>query len=454
MIEIEEKHNRNEVYFTYSVIEGNTKTLIRKVHIKSIQIKDENNITYFMLYDSNEKVNRDVFRYVNYYLNDKSYHTKELASNALKMLFTYIELFDIDYKNINLEEAKKLKLMLYGDSIHSGNIKINLINRRKIDTVNSYISVYRAFYDYIGIKESPFNKKYSTTGLRDFFYSDYNKNDRYVLSNKTNKSTQKVPMYIRVKDMTKILSVIREKYSIREEIIVRLMYECGLRIGEVLGLTLEDIIESKIDIDDRNYDIGEIIIRNRLTDESYQMAKTCLIPKSKTEYKGKNYNTENIGYQKVYPTLVLISKIDEYIDEIYNKLTKKTQENYINFSKADVVGDGEGLEGDNFYLFINKNGKRLHKSGWNKILREIFLESGLKVDVDSRKHNLNHRFRHGYAMFLKQYRGVSQVDLMYALRHKSITSVEAYFRPTDEDLYIANENAVLSMYEVCPMLKL
>lgn len=37
------------------------------------------------------------------------------------------------------------------------------------------------------------------------------------------------------------MSLIEDKYTLREKIIVKLMYEYGLRIGEVLGLTLEDI---------------------------------------------------------------------------------------------------------------------------------------------------------------------------------------------------------------------
>lgn len=49
---------------------------------------------------------------------------------------------------------------------------------------------------------------------------------------------------------------------------------------------------------------------------------------SKRSYNGKNYNTENIGYQKVYPTKLLVRKINEYLESIYSSFTERTQYNY------------------------------------------------------------------------------------------------------------------------------
>lgn len=455
MIEIEERYNGKDSYYLYIVIEKEKRKIVKKVHLKNIQLKDEDNRTFFMIYDSNECVNRDVFKYVNYHLKDKSYHTKELASNALKQLFSFIELFDINYKEITLDDAYRLKVFLYGYSQQEGYMKLNMITQRNSDTINTYINVFRNFYEYLSLYDSPFSQKYAKNIFSKQLTSDNRNTEKYILNDKSSKDNRKVPMYIRTNEMNNILKVIREKYTLREEIIVRLMFECGMRIGEVLGLTLEDISTSPIEMNNNDeIEVCELIIRNRLSDEPYQLAKTCIIPTGKRFYQRNDYNTENTGYQKVYPTKLLMLKIDEYLENIYSNFTQITQKNYENYAKADIVGKGECLEGDNYYLFINKNGKRLHKSGWNKVMRQILLESGLKLDKNIRKHNLNHRFRHGYAMFLRQYKSLSEVDLMYALRHRSLGSVAIYFRPTDEDLYIANEEAVLSMYEVCPLLKI
>lgn len=454
MIEIEEQYNGKDSYYLYIIMEDNKRNVVKKVHFKNIQLKDEKSSTFFMLYDNNESVNRDVFKYINYYLNDKSYHTKELASNALKQFFSFIELFDINYKEITLDDAYRLKSFLYGYSQQEGYIKLSMKTQRNSDTINTYINVFRNFYEYLGLHDSPFSQKYAKNIFAKQLTSNNQNTEKYILTDKSSKDNRKVPMYIRINEMNNILKVIRDKYTLREEIIVRLMFECGMRIGEVLGLTLEDIGTSPIEMSNNDeIEVCELIIRNRISDEPHQLAKTCIIPTSKTFYHGKNYNIENIGYQKVYPTKLLMLKIDQYLENIYSNFTQITQKNYENYDKADIVGDGECLEGYNYYLFINKDGKRLHKSGWNKVIRQVLLESGLKLDKNIRKHNLNHRFRHGYAMFLRQYKGLSEQDLMFALRHKSLESVGAYFRPTDEDLYIANEKAVLSMYEVCSLLK-
>ncbi|MNF09215.1 hypothetical protein D3C80_2098270 [compost metagenome] len=78
---------------------------------------------------------------------------------------------------------------------------------------------------------------------------------------------------------------------------------------------------------------------------------------------------------------------------------------------------------------------------------------GLTVDIDIRKNNLNHRFRHGYAMFLKKYQNISELDLMYALRHSGLSAVACYFNPDEDDIYEANSRATKSMFELIPELQ-
>lgn len=46
------------------------------------------------------------------------------------------------------------------------------------------------------------------------------------------KKVIEVPRYISVPEFQNIITTIRNFYTNREEIIVRLMFQCGLRIGE------------------------------------------------------------------------------------------------------------------------------------------------------------------------------------------------------------------------------
>lgn len=59
------------------------------------------------------------------------------------------------------------------------------------------------------------------------------------------------------------------------------MYRSGLRIGEVLGLTFEDVVE-----DNSSF---KVIIRNRVTDKTYQKAKFLMTVKDRNRYNSADY---------------------------------------------------------------------------------------------------------------------------------------------------------------------
>lgn len=374
-------------------------------------------------------------------IKSDSYNTKESIVYALKLLYIYIELFKIDLLDISLEEARRFKRFLHGIAEGKGGVTFQLNTSRSDKVVDALLGVYRGFYEYLGRIDSPFHLKRMRGDKAE-----------YVLQSNKRYTNKRIPRYIKPHQFNQIIRVIRKDYTVREEVIVRLMFECGMRIGEVLGLTIEDIDVDRIHelADDQ---VGQIIIRNRLTDKSFQCAKTCEKVKSRRTYKSKDYLTEGSGFQKVSPSVTLLKKMAEYIDSCFEKFTRITEENYLEYSKADQVTGGEYLENGNFYIFLNKDGKPLGISGWNKVVREIFLKAGLELDVGSRKHNLNHRFRHGYAMYLKVYEGYGSLDMQRALRHDKIESVEIYFRPDEEDEYQASQMITKSMYELCPLLK-
>lgn len=455
---VEQEFTNGSRYFERFLVDTNgEKTLLGMINISGVNIV-VNNRSYMYLYTSKREIISDVFVFLNFYIRNKSDNTKILYLNALKMFFSFVEMFSIDYRNIKTIEIKRLKDFLYGKSIVGENISFIALSKRGPDTINNYLSVYRAFYDYLGIKNSPFHSKIinmvkGDKGLKG--HAQKRETFSYKENEKSQRNKRKVPMYISIDEFNKILLHIRKSYSIREEIIIRLMFECGMRIGEVLGLTLEDIETSPFDIEYKEaYDLGSIIIQNRTSDQRYQLAKSCYNPRSADEYHTSIYDENGAGFQRVYPTIALLRLIEQYIEEAHGVMSTRNRQNYLKFAKADKVSKGDNLSSnDNYYLFLNKNGSNLSSSGWNKIIRQIFLDCGLRIDNSKKKHNLNHRFRHGYAMFLKKHLKLTDLDIMFSLRHSSPDTVKIYTKPDDNDIYKANKEATESMYTLVPALQ-
>lgn len=225
------------------------------------------------------------------------------------------------------------------------------------------------------------------------------------------------------------------------------MFENGLRIGEVLGLTAEDLVVEKIG---DNY-ITIANIRNRFSDKNDQKAKTCMKIISRSQYESSDYAISGFGFQKVVLSDELFQLIDEYIENFHIKAREEYSINYWKNSVADKVVSNSIVD-DNYYIFINSIGNPLHSHLWNTTLRKIFKSVGIAVDENTRIHNLNHRFRHGYAMFCIQHLNLNQLELMERMRHSSIESVALYYKPTLTDSINLKNSFTKSMYELIPSL--
>ena len=399
---------------------------------------------YILLFDNNGNVIRDAYRYLNHERKDQSINTRLRTASTLRVLYSFLELYACNLTKLDNKAISQLKEFLLGGTRKGIEYRFINLTRRNNETVNSCLTLYRNYLEFLGINNKVLTKTRNVNvesidpvGLGQTTYNSYKK---YVVNLNTAARKQTVPMYIKEDEFEKIIDVIKtskkynkktkkieKKYGIREEILVRLMFENGLRIGEALGLTLEDIGEDRI------------YIRNRLSDKAYQKAKTAMQVNNKDDYKVDGYNDYRYGYFIIRPKRRTLSKINRYLQEVsLPYLSEKSKVNYLKNAKADTVGDGSNLEGDNYYIFLNSQASPLTFNGWNKILREIFEEVGLIVDKETREHNLNHRFRHGFAMKLRK-EGKSALEIKDALKNHSIGSVSCYFRPTEEDMYDANE---------------
>lgn len=444
---IKEMRGEDGICFEKYRIENEKAELIDNISIRAAQV-DFKNQTYYLIYDSQLAPISECFVFLNFELADSSANHVLIAVTALKLLYSFCEIFKKDIRHFTKLDANNLMHFLKGISRGGNEISLELSTIRSNSTIGLYLSIYRRYVKFIGIAHSPLlpRKLKSEMIILPETETAININP-YEIRAKRKYSSFTVPMYTSVNDFKVIIEVIRNEYTLRDEIIVRLMYENGLRIGEVLGLTLEDI---KV-VESQHQEYYYLYIRNRLSDTRDRHAKGCMKIISRKQYSSSDYKKENFGYQKVVIHKYLYEKLVDYINDAHTLDIGKFQQNYNSFSKADAV---TGEIESNAYIFLNSIGKPLTANLWNKTLRDIFRKSGLFVDDGNKKHNLSHRFRHGFAMFMIRYKNIQPYDLKILLRHTSIQSVFQYYRPTEEDVLQLKNDFVSSIYQVLPELSI
>ncbi len=446
MIIVREKSLNNEIFFEVEINEGNNKVTFNEICYKSLVI-DEDNFSYVIMYNKLMEPISSVFDFLNFYKSNHSINSRLKGLQALKLLFCYQDIVNKDLESFSSYDLNGLKYFLKGYSSKGEVINLELKSLRSNETINSYLSVYRGYLSFLG-KENKALNKLSATNASINVSDDLNdlKITKYASNEKVAKKVVEVPKYISVEDFKKIIQHVREKYTLREEIIIRFMFECGLRIGEVLGMTADDLIVEKIG---ENY-VPILYIRNRLSDNKDQQAKTCMKVIDKKQYKSKEYNTKDFGYQIVVVPEDLYKITNDYIEEAHLKARENKSDNYYKYTKADRVRKDESFEDINYYIFINTQGTPLSVISWNVILRNIFVACGISIDKKTRENNLNHRFRHGFAMFNVQYLNCKAIELQARLRHKTLHSVSCYFKPTIEDAIKIKTDFTESLADVIP----
>jgi len=315
-----------------------------------------------------------------------SSNTKEKSLHALKLLYTYLTIFNINLQHLTQADIANLQYFLKGISPQGYTFSLELISTRTNETINGYFSIYRSYVKYLNLNKSLLLKtkdkaKIITNPITEAKHAvkSYESNVRM-----TPKSYE-TPKYISVEEFRKVINVIRQFYGKREECIVRLMFQGGLRIGEVFGLTADDVVVEEI----QGITTGVIYIRNRYTDKPYQNAKTCMNVYSRNQYSTEDYTVSGYGYQTVVIDCDLVDLINDYIDEVHVPAREKHNANYYKYTIADRIRESEPDEDDNYYVFINSLSKPLSYQSWKSIIRDIFIKADIPVDKNKRKYNIN-----------------------------------------------------------------
>ena len=246
----------------------------------------------------NEFLNK-IEDYKNYLLIDKKYSNNTIDSYYLELKKYYNFL---KQKNVFLKEVETSHIKEY--------LKYLKKHQLTEKSIAHSISVIRSFYKFLIIEK-------------------YIKNNP-SLSLELPKLKKALPKVLSEDEIFKLLDVeLKDKYSYRNKAMLELMYSSGLRVSELINLTLNDI------------DLDENIV--------------------KVFGKGKKERIVPIGD---YAT----NALSVYINEHRNCLIKTPTD----------------------YVFLNNHGKSMSRSGFFKILKKIAEEKGIKKEFSP--HTLRHSF--------------------------------------------------------------
>ena len=349
----------------------------------------ENNIKRYMLLDQRGVPVPAAMKYIKYLdTTKKSPNTQKSYCYALKHFFTYLKEVDKDYKHIRLEDLVEFVGWLrspYGSS------KVAPIKQEKAirteKTVNHTITVIANFYDYLFRNEEIQNDmteklmKQVFTGGRTHYKSFLHHvhkdkpSERNVLKLKEPRK--------KVDTLTKeqVQQVLQATTNIRDRFLIQLLFETGFRIGETIGLFMEDF---KFDFQKGH--------------------RISLVDRGELE-NGAKLKT---GERAIYVSQSLMDLYDDYLYEVLDE-----------------------LELDSNFVFVKTRGKNVGKPMDYKDVASLFKRLKKKTGIK----NLHpHLFRHTHAtIYYQQTKDIKQVQ--ERLGHKHIqTTMNLYLHPSDEEI--------------------
>ena len=433
MISISEKNIGKESVFIVTTFAGddNPNNIISEKIIRVRTFTPQYKGTErYLIYDSDMNVISDTYRFLNHNYKRRANNTVNKSMYAIKYLYVFLEIFGKTPKTLDRQDLIKLNYFLTGVTSRAQSIQLHLHTKRGKDTVNSFFSIYREYFRFLFLSNSPIFEQNS--------YSKYVPENQRIQPKQHFKKYSDPPKFISTQEFKRIIAYIRNtsisnEVALRNECLVRIMFETGMRLGEVLGTTLEDYVLSE----DNGETTCTIYIRNRVSDSDYQNAKTCMNIWHTQNYRSSDYDTKNVGYQTVPLMLPTYDLLTEYIDYSQDRAIKKCKNVYKTKSTADSVPSSfknRQFKNENYYVFINSKGSPLSSSSWNKELRKIFEEVGLTVDYGVKRNNLSHRFRHGFIMHLLHDLKWPAERVKILSRHKSIDGLSRYYNPTDKQI--------------------
>ncbi|MBB3127059.1 site-specific recombinase XerD [Paenibacillus rhizosphaerae] len=344
----------------------------------------------YMLIDSNGSPIESVAMYMKFHYNkESSSNTLQTYCTALKYYFTYLEQRGIDYQQVSFQIISDFVAWLRNPYESNKVVPQKEVKAKRSErTVNTYLTVVTSFYDYLyreefvesNVVEKLMKKMFQGAGgngYKDFLYHVNKDKPRF-----RNVLKLEEPR-VRVKIFTKeqVNEIYQSTTNIRDRFLVRLLFESGFRVGEVLSLFLEDF---QFDAIQRKHKI-------QLTDRGE-------LP---------NGGKLKTGERKIDISQGLMDLYDDYLFEVLDEYNP--DHNFV-FVKVWGKNAGEPLTYSDVYA----------------TLKEIERKTGIYITP--------HLFRHTHGtIFYLQTKNIKAVQ--ERLGHAQIqTTIDLYVHPSEEDI--------------------
>ena len=440
----EEKNGQQSVFTKVITDDDGNVASARRVIMPLYQV-EVNGFAYFLLYDESMKPLPSVYQFLNFRMKESPLTSRSKAAFAIRLLFCFLSLSGYQVNRIDEKAFRELLFFLRG--INANPKQYSMKTQRSNNTVNGYLSVYRAYFGFAHIHCEAIFKSHTVRSDHIFENADTPARKKYDNNLKTpNYYNDTVPKYIGPEDFKHIFEAILKAKDTQSRLIVHLMYGYGLRLGEVLGITTEDIQEVR----DNGKLVPVLILRNRLSDAKFQFAKGLPHVVDKRQYSSRDYLAAR---QRIVITYTLYEELIDFIEEAHSVMMEKYPDNYAQ-GYADIVSVRNKPD-TNHYVFLNRYGRVLSDQTWNNTLKKYFNIAEIPIDIDIRDNNLSHRFRHGFAMFHARFskHPADALSLQKMLRHKSLSSTMVYYNPTPEDEFKIKMEFQKELYDMIPELK-
>lgn len=436
----EVKIGKHSVFERVLIGDDGAVVLRSQVDIPLLQV-DKDGFTYLLLYDEDMRLIESAYTYLNHLIAGSPINTRLKKATALRFLYCFLSLSNTAVDKIGEAELSEYEMFLRGIG---GCADLRLQTQRTSDTINGHLSAVRDYFAKCGIECPALFRTQQARGAG--LAPEQGRRDRYASSVRAVPYCDgEVPKYISPEEFGDLYSLAVTRGDKTAQVLMHLMYAFGLRIGECLGLTMEDIAETRVD----GRLTPVLTLRNRLSDERFQHAKGLMHVRDPRQYATDDYRSSSWVVPISYSAYELVL---DYIEESHAHAMSRYPEGYAAGAADTVTEDGPD---ENHYVFINRYGRPLSAQTWGNALKSYFREAGIPVDYEARRNNLSHRFRHGYAMLHVWYRDppIGILELQKRMRHRSISSTMVYFNPTIGDQIAAKGAFQESIHDLIPELK-
>ena len=402
--------------------------------------------------DKDGNIRRDLFRYLNETCRYEKFSSLRQTATALNLFHIFCDITGYDPADLSPSNVQELMRFFLGQSVR--NHDDTPMTYRTPTTVNGY---------YAAVKKYVITNQWNTSAFVQFVpasrmtvIGDITMQSRYPRDpNRLKVDSFKkyiTPKHLNPEQASALLKELKAAGDKTTLLIARLQIGYGLRCGECLGITLEDV---------KRIRHGEgyrycIILRNRCSDAPDQHCKTLYHPTSENEYsEGTYHNTEKWVVdikESMYDMLV------SYYEKTRGaRMSAERRRRMEEETAADQVErkGGRVPSRKNYYLFVGTNGRRFTAQTYNNHLKHCYEKIGIPLDKGKKHANCSHKLRHTFAMMLTTYsdRKVSRGELRLQLRHRCIASGEKYYTPTEEQIFNIKSENVRAIYELLPGLE-